>query len=151
MYSHTCISNLSSVIFFSDLFCLFFRLFPDSLHSVSFIIFWSPRGCFASITRLSLFLSSTFPFPSFRSYFFCFSSFLSFLSLSLSLSPSLSPSLQILVRPPPPCRTAPDGPATPPTVILTKLDRARLYKDEIKGYLSPIGVYQLFFKRLDPR
>ena len=75
----------------------FLSLLPSFFLCPPFRVFYNfltvPRGCFAPITRLSLFLSSPFPFPSFLSYFFRSTPlfFLSFLFLlSLSLSPSLS-------------------------------------------------------------
>ena len=84
------------------LFLLFssppFRVFYNLLTSVL-------QGCFTPIGLIHLLLFS--PFLSFFSSRFSFSSF------SLSFLPSLpflSLSLQILVRRPPPCRTASDGP-----------------------------------------
>ena len=94
-------------------FFFFFLVFSAPSFRVFYNLLTVLRGCFTSIglIHLSLLLSSPF-FPFFSSLFFLLFS----LSFLLSL-PFLSLSLcRYLVRRPPPCRTASDGPAGYATV-----------------------------------
>ena len=101
--------NLFSVTIFSLAFSVsssfFSLLFINPLFRVSYNFLTVPRGCFTPILHLSLLLSS--PFLPFFSSFFSFSSLLSFFPPLSSFSLS---SCRFLVRRPPPCRTASDGP-----------------------------------------